>query len=151
MGLAVTPPGFSWIKLELVWPRCRAEPAARGCEGDAAEVEVGVGKEQRDFLPCVHTQSAAGGAVEVPGLLCWASVLGWVVQAGGVPVSVFGYGCEKERLLGCRDRATRQPARRRAVRGVLGSTGGGGSMGRGRPGVPKSPLSRQPQVGLKRI
>lgn len=28
---------------------------------------------------------------------------------------------------------------------------GGGSMGRGRPGVPKSPLSRQPQVGLKRI
>lgn len=81
----------------------------------------------------------------------WASVLGWVVQAGGVPVSVFGYGCEKERLLGCRDRATRHPARHRAVRGVLGSTGGGGSMGRGRPGVPKSPLSRQPQVGLKRI
>lgn len=89
--------------------------------------------------------------MEVPGLPCWASVLGWVVQAGGVPVSVFGYGCEKERLLGCRDRATRHPARRRAVRGVLGSTGGGGSMGRGRPGVPKSPLSRQPQVGLKRI
>lgn len=95
MGLAVTPPGFSWIKLELVWPRCRAEPAARGCEGDAAEVEVGVGKEQRDFLPCVHTQSAAGGAVEVPGLLCWASVLGWVVQAGGFRCRCLGTGVKR--------------------------------------------------------
>lgn len=89
--------------------------------------------------------------MEVPGLPCLGLSAGMGGAGGGVPVSVFGYGCEKERLLGCRDRATRHPARHRAVRGVLGSTGGGGSMGRGRPGVPKSPLSRQPQVGLKRI
>lgn len=88
--------------------------------------------------------------MEVPGLHCWASVLGWVVQAGGFRCRCLGTGVKRSGFwdVGIEPRVT-LPGTELCV----GSWAqrGGGSMGRGRPGAPKSPLSRQPQVGLKRI
>ena len=58
-----------------------------------------LGRNCKDFLPCVHTQSRRGSGEPRTALLGLSAGMGGAGGGGGgVVMLVFGYRCEKEQL-----------------------------------------------------